>query len=876
MALRFRGIVEGVDTPLNIAISDLQVQDVQDGSVFITAVSGPDGGLSRYQLAEGQLARLTDTRSFTADMGALSEGTLSLIDVAGQTVIVTGTDAAGMMYGYGVESAGGIGPPVRLAGYGGADPAQAGVALSRAGYLYVADGGNGWIYGLRPDGQGGFTRQAAHNGASIGTGDAVALATADVGGQEYLLVLDRGSDSLGSYLIAPGGGLTLTGEMGADKGLGLLGQPTALEVIATHGKTFVIVASAAEYGQGGALSVLELAPGGGLTPTDHLLDSLHTRFAMVQDIAVVRSGDQVFVLAGGGDDGISLFALLPDGALVHLQTLVHEAGFGLANVAAIAAVRLGDEMQVFVASQMSPGLAQLTFSLLGRNSVLSAADTGQPIAGQGGDDVLMGGAGDDRLDGGAGDDIIVDGAGDDRLTGGAGADLFVLRRDATRDRIIDFDPGQDRLDLSDFPMLYDPAQLTIVTQANGARITWRDERIDIASAYGGALDPEAVRAAIALGPDRPPLLILREATGTMEVDRLEGYWGSDMIRGLAGNDLLQGQDGDDQLFGGDGDDTLSGGDGDDTLRGGDGDDLLNGGDGHDRLVGGAGTDMLIGGAGNDTLLGQTQDDQAFGDAGDDLIHGNGGNDTLGGGDGNDTIVGGIHDDVIYGGAGNDTVIGGPGRDWANLGPGDDLFLDMAERGLSGSDTVLGGDGNDTIQGGGGGDLFDGQGGDDLILGRNGNDTLSGGAGDDTILGGAGADQVHSGDGRDRVFLHGGDDVWHDTPQRGRAGADFVTGGHGDDRFHAGGGNDTLSGGAGADVFIFTTGGETDQITDFRKGQDTLRLDDALWAGSLTPAQVVSQFGSIRQGMVVLDFGDTEIWLQGVDSLNGLANDIDIF
>jgi len=62
------------------------------------------------------------------------------------------------------------------------------------------------------------------------------------------------------------------------------------------------------------------------------------------------------------------------------------------------------------------------------------------INGSAGRDTLTGTAGDDRINGGVGADV---------LTGGAGADTFVYTslRDAG-DRITDFAPGTDRIDLS--------------------------------------------------------------------------------------------------------------------------------------------------------------------------------------------------------------------------------------------------------------------------------------------------------------------------------------------------------------------------------------------------------------------------------------------
>jgi Ca2+-binding RTX toxin-like protein len=75
------------------------------------------------------------------------------------------------------------------------------------------------------------------------------------------------------------------------------------------------------------------------------------------------------------------------------------------------------------------------------------------IAALGGNDAVYGLGGADSLNGGAGDDVLVGGTGRDTLTGGAGADLFRLESFAdsapgARDKILDFQQGLDRIDLS--------------------------------------------------------------------------------------------------------------------------------------------------------------------------------------------------------------------------------------------------------------------------------------------------------------------------------------------------------------------------------------------------------------------------------------------
>jgi Ca2+-binding RTX toxin-like protein len=73
-----------------------------------------------------------------------------------------------------------------------------------------------------------------------------------------------------------------------------------------------------------------------------------------------------------------------------------------------------------------------------------------------GNDTLKGGADNDTLDGGVGNDVLIGGAGVDVLTGEPGSDTFVFTTAAqsgsgtTRDRITDFTPGQDKIDISAF------------------------------------------------------------------------------------------------------------------------------------------------------------------------------------------------------------------------------------------------------------------------------------------------------------------------------------------------------------------------------------------------------------------------------------------
>jgi len=91
----------------------------------------------------------------------------------------------------------------------------------------------------------------------------------------------------------------------------------------------------------------------------------------------------------------------------------------------------------------------------GVGKTLTGNELANQIFGSTGNDELTGGAGKDRLDGGEGEDVLTGGLGRDQLRGDAGADRFVFgsisevgRTASTSDRVLDFETGLDRLDLS--------------------------------------------------------------------------------------------------------------------------------------------------------------------------------------------------------------------------------------------------------------------------------------------------------------------------------------------------------------------------------------------------------------------------------------------
>lgn len=131
------------------------------------------------------------------------------------------------------------------------------------------------------------------------------------------------------------------------------------------------------------------------------------------------------------------------------------------------------------------------------------------------------------------------------------------------------------------------------------------------------------------------------------------------------------------------------------------------------------------------------------------------------------------------------------------------------------------------------------------------------------------ENLYAGDGNDTVTGSSfANEIW------GARGRDRLVGNGGNDTLVGGTGNDTLLGGSGEDHFEFSARFGSDRITDFRDDLDTLVLDEALWGGGLSVAQVLAGFASVSSSGVVFNFGGgNAILLAGFGSVALLADDL---
>ncbi|WP_413220032.1 M10 family metallopeptidase C-terminal domain-containing protein [Tritonibacter mobilis] len=254
------------------------------------------------------------------------------------------------------------------------------------------------------------------------------------------------------------------------------------------------------------------------------------------------------------------------------------------------------------------------------------------IKGNGSQNQLHSGRGDDTIFGMSGDDHIHGGSGNDLLLGGLGADA------------LDGGEGIDRAQYSD---ALSAVSVDLLHSGNNS-----------ASAAGDTFT---------------------------SVENLFGSGYSDTLKGDGADNWIWGWSGGDTLFGRDGDDILYGGSGNDIMLGGRGADLLDGGDGVDRAqysdaltrvgvdflhstgnIGEAAGDAYVsienifGSGHGDDLRADNDDNAIWGWIGDDILYGRDGNDYLSGGSGNDTLSGAAGSDTLFGGSGADLLYGGNG------------------------------------------------------------------------------------------------------------------------------------------------------------------------------------------------------------------------
>ncbi|MFV1878258.1 FG-GAP-like repeat-containing protein [Nioella sp.] len=467
-----------VDTYLT-GITDLDVRIAESGEQVLYATSRSGAAISAFTVTGPDGATLTDHQTLSTDTDRID-----FLSLGGESYVVTLAPQEDSTRLYTLDSEGRMtGTALTLSGETAALHSLVQMQIGQESYLYCTDADSGALDAFRvgPDGSLAVVETSASPANVAG------LARADIGASQFLVMADADGQNVRSYRVDSNGALTEGGVCGVDQGLGVAGIST-MEHISLADGHYVIVAAR----DSSSISVLRMDPDGTLSPVDHIIDDLNTRFQHVTSLETVMLDDRAFVIAGGADDGVSFFELLPGGRLLLHDTIADRFTTTLENVSAIGAAAVDNRLQVFVGSGTETGITQFTVDPGPTGTTRIGGSGSNTLTGTDAGEVLAGRAGDDMIEAGGGDDVLMDGSGRDTLTGGAGRDVFVMEADGTHDEIRDFNPSQDRIDLTAWPMLRNLGQIEFTATSDGAVLRFGTEELRIHSHDGLPLAPHQV------------------------------------------------------------------------------------------------------------------------------------------------------------------------------------------------------------------------------------------------------------------------------------------------------------------------------------------------------------------------------------------------
>jgi len=454
-----------------------------EGGFRLYGGSGSYGGIIGFDLTADAAA--THTGDWLVNDGSNSFR-LSDFTLAGSDLLVAEL-GSNHLERYSFNTSGDLINPVPVS-YNGSSPVLTPqiTGFSVGAIQFVATGGGaGGPAGLNIYEVQGTTlvhRDTVADHIKVTIGDIADLITVTVNGIDYLVAGSTKDGGISTFTIGADGKVNLVDAIGVKEGLWLSGMDS-LTATGVDGTSYIIVASTLSS----SLSVVRVNPMGVLFVTDHITDTMNSRFAHVDAIDGFTANGRGFVVAGGSDDGLTLLEIMPDGKFLEHDSIANQAGWTLENITAIKTAVFGNEVQVFASGSHTSGIMQFAIPTTALAAPITGTNANNTLMGSGLDDLIYGGTGADKLYGNAGDDILFGGSGLDKLFGGTGADVFIMDNGADQDQIRDFQLGIDRIDLSRWGMIYHPSELTITARTGGASIGFGDLSLRIWTDEGSTL-----------------------------------------------------------------------------------------------------------------------------------------------------------------------------------------------------------------------------------------------------------------------------------------------------------------------------------------------------------------------------------------------------
>lgn len=453
--------------------------------VYILAAGAADGGVSSYEILNNGDVVSADDIILTAGSGTQGVSDLTSFSAGGDTFVLASGQFDNNQVVYQIGNNGSFlvsdnyTAPATFSGWNLTTIAESGGNQ----YLFGGVWGSSGFFEFDVDGNGDLSAPELHpDDPGMFLGDVTAIHSATLHDKSFIFIVSATDAGLHSYELLPDGSLDLL--FTAPASLGGFAGVTALETVDVGGeRSFIIVASAGTD----SILLFRVSEGGKLQHADTLTDTNDTRFAGVSALEVFEVGGQHFLLAGGSDDGVTLFEIDYRGRLKVLTTIVDDGSLALQNVTDIEAEVVNGELYVFVSSATDHGFSQFVLDLPGGTGIIRGGPGEDILNGTSGDDTIFGHGRADELFGLGGSDRLVDGLGPDVLWGGNGADIFEFVPDKRTDWIKDFRVGVDRIDLSGYALLFHSSGITFEPTSHGVTLIVKGDKLRIESFDGEQL-----------------------------------------------------------------------------------------------------------------------------------------------------------------------------------------------------------------------------------------------------------------------------------------------------------------------------------------------------------------------------------------------------
>lgn len=461
-------------------LSDLVIFEEQGVTYLLTAAEAT-GRLHLFDISGAVTPNLLDTIEPSSNSGTDTVGHLNHFQAGGQGYVL----ASGRYEDHAtlIENNPGLfGTPIEISGDAGiyANFTQTmSVNFDINDYVIAAKRNTGGftIYDLESDLSMDLEAQVSDTGA-LALGDVSAMAHIHNGPSAYLYFGSALDDGIDIYSLGRKGALAHIDTIRPWETSGF-DAIQDFQTLSVEGQNYLIAAGAGTS----SLTVFEVHQSGNLFETNHLIDDLNTRFGGVRDIDHVSDGWRDFIVAGGGDDGITVFEFYANGTMSAVANLADDFGTALANVSSVQGAVINGNIEVFAGSDSEHGISRFEFTPdlfvnrfiandvalpEGQLNVTIGSNKNDQIFGQQLSDFIKGGKGDDRLDGGLARDWYY---------GGPGADTFVFRPDAIADQIDDYEHGLDIIDLSAYPLVGEMEDISLESRRWGGIVHVNGEMI---------------------------------------------------------------------------------------------------------------------------------------------------------------------------------------------------------------------------------------------------------------------------------------------------------------------------------------------------------------------------------------------------------------